>query len=433
MKTRGAACFWAVVGMSMLPGQAAAQPTAAVRPQRQASLPRMLELAWSAERPLPQGMQDNLVALVGHRLVSVGGFCGGADDDWKPGKYPRGFLNKAWVFDLTDKQQGWTDLPSFPGAPRQALFGTSVGDAVYAWGGFSYAAPFTYRDGYRLSQRNDLWVWEPLPPLPTPAAWSATAAIGTKIYCLGGADYDAKRFYCLTDREGRNERLGARLLVFDTRQPEAGWKHRTPCPGTPRCLAAGAAVDGKLYVIGGISMKASGGYCNVVDNWRYDPIMDTWERLRDLPISGSGTSSGRITYHDRYLLLPCGYQYGEVMQPDGTIVPRYGRPSQIARTWKSHPAFEKTHYYNHHFVYDTRTNQFGLATYLPFDDVATITVVVGETVYMFPGETAGFEWQGEYFGHHPEFVLRGSLRELDWESSTESADQGPAAGQERNR
>ena len=34
---------------------------------------------------------------------------------------------------------------------------------------------------------------------------------------------------------------------------------------------------------------------------------------------------------------------------------------------------------------------------------------------MFPGETGGFEWEGEYFGHHPEFVLKGVIEELPWE------------------
>jgi hypothetical protein len=103
------------------------------------------------------------------------------------------------------------------------------------------------------------------------------------------------------------------------------------------------------------------------------------------------------------------------MKPDGTIVPKYGGPSRIERTWKSHPNFKDTRYFNHCYVYDTRTNLYGSATPLPFDDVATITVIRGDTAYLFPGETAGFVWEGEYFGHHPEFVLVGQLDERDWE------------------
>lgn len=385
-------------------------------PQPQADVPHMLDVTWSTGKPMPQGMQDNQVALLGNWLVSVGGFCGGYDDGWKPGKYPRGFLNKAWGLDLAHEDKGWQDLPPLPGAPRQAMQGTRVNEALYVWGGFSYTEPYTYKDGYRLSWKGDAWTWEELPPLPSPSAWGGACAIGSKIYTLGGADYDSERFYVLTDRTGEVKRMGARLIVLDTEHLDAGWQTVTPCPGTPRCLTATCAVDGKICFIGGVTVTAdAGAFCNVVDSWRYDPAADTWERLRDLPMSGSGACSNLILFKGRYVLLPCGYQYDSLMKPDGTVAPKYGEPSKVTRTWKNHPKLEGTAYFNHFYVYDTRTNLYGTATALPFDDVASITVVVDDTAYMFPGETAGFVWEGEYFGHHPEFVLEGKLKEHPWE------------------
>ncbi len=394
--------------------QAAAAVPESPAPQPQASVPQMLELTWSAGRPMPQGMQDNHVTLIDNWLVSACGFCSGADDDWKPGKYPRGFLNKTWGLDLGNESSGWVDLPPLPGAARQAVEAVRVDGALYLWGGFSYSEPYTYKDGYRLRHTPDAWLWEPLPPLPSPSSWAGTCAVGAKIFSVGGADYDAKRFYTRTDRTGQVRGLGCRLIVFDTAKPEAGWRPRTPCPGTPRCLPAAAVVGGKIYVIGGVGVMQSGSYCNVVDSWRYDPATDRWERLRDLPMSGSGQNSTLIVYRDRYILLPCGYQYDAIMKPDGSIGPSYGAPSTVERTWRNHPRFQGTHYFNHFYVYDTRTDLYGTATPLPFDDVATITVVDGDVAYMFPGETAGFVWQGEYFGHHPEFVLKGRIKELDW-------------------
>lgn len=381
-------------------------------PQSQAALKPMIEIEWSAGTPMPQGMQDNHVNVVGQWLVSVLGFCSGADDDWKPGKYPRGFLNRAWALNLDDEGAGWTALPPFPGAPRQAGNGASVDGALYLWGGFSYDAPYTYADGYKLSEKDGVWQWEALPPLPSPTCWTAMSVVGKRIYALGGADYDAQAFYCLQNRDGTVRGLGQRMLVFDTEHPEKGWNQKSSLPGTPRCLVGGPVIDGKIYTVGGITMLASGAYANVVDNWRYDPSSDTWERLRDHPISATGSSSSTITYADRYLLLPAGYQYGVVLRPDGSEQPAYGTPESITRTWTSHPGFETTHYFNHCYVYDTRTDTFGTATSLPFDDVASITVVRGDTAYLFPGETGGFYWNGEYFGHHPEFVLKGRLKEF---------------------
>lgn len=385
-------------------------------PQPQSELPHMLEAEWSAGKHMPRGMQDNYVGMLGNWLISVGGFCGGADEDWKPGVYTRGFFNQAWGLNLEETWKDWVTLPPFPGAPRQGMQGACVGGSLYVWGGFSYSEPFTYADGFRLFRREGAWSWEPLPPLPSPTCWGGTVVLGTKIYTLGGADYDAQRFYAQTDRTGMVERLGARLIAFDTAAPDQGWTARTPCPGTPRCLTSMAVVEDKIYTVGGVTMsRDTGGYYNVVDGWRYDPQLDAWERLRDLPTSASGGSSSSIVYHGRYMLLPCGYQYGELMRPDEKIEPLYGTPSKVTRTWENHPSYKGTHYYNHFFVYDTKTNLFGTATALPFDDVSTITVVRGGTAYMFPGETAGFVWNGEYFGHHPEFVLKGALRELPWE------------------
>ncbi len=51
---------------------------------------------------------------------------------------------------------------------------------------------------------------------------------------------------------------------------------------------------------------------------------------------------------------------------------------------------------------------------LPFDDVASITVIDGDTADLFPGETGGFVWEGEYFGHYTEIVLKGAVQELAW-------------------
>lgn len=385
------------------------------QPQLQASVPQMLEFSWSTGPAMPQGMQDNSVQVIDNWLVSVGGFCGGYENDWKPGIYPRGFLNKVWGLDLADEAAGWVELTPLPATGRQGMVSTRVNNKLYAWGGFNYTTPFTYKDGYRLSLINGKWIWDTLPPLPLPLTWAGAYAVGSRIYVLGGADYDEQRFYTLTDRNGEMKGLGARMIMLDTEDLNSGWRELTSCPGTPRCLIASAVVDGKIYYIGGVAVSDSGAYVNVVDSWRYDPDSDSWQRLRDFPMSGTGSSPGIIVYKNRYILLPAAYQYENYMKPDGSITSQYGKSSKIERTWESHPRLKGKWYYNHFYVYDVRTNLYGTANNLPYDDVATPTIVLGDSVYMFPNETAGFVWDGEYFGHHPEFVLKGKIKVLDWE------------------
>ena len=388
-------------------------------PQPQDTLPQMLEFTWSAGPHMPQGLQDNDGGIIDNHLVMACGFCSGFEVGgppyFKPDMYPRGFFNKVWALDLANEERGWISLPDFPGVPRQELMGVAVKNEVYLWGGFSYGDPFTHDDGYKLSHKNGEWTWSDLPPLPWPNSTAACCAIGSNIYIFGGTDYNGKGYTTSTDRTGTVERMGARLIAFDTEHPEDGWKDLPTCPGTPRNQGGMAAVDGKLYVIGGNVSDPEGDFI-VVDSWRFDAKTETWDRLRDLPVSVGGFSYGEIVYAGRYMLLAAGYQRPEVMNPDGSRRPKYGTPSIIDRTgWKLHPGMKDTHYYNHFWVYDTKTNLYGTATKLPYDDHMPPTHVIGDTVYLFADETGGFVWEGEFFGHQPEFVLKGKIKELPWE------------------
>jgi N-acetylneuraminic acid mutarotase len=373
--------------------------------QSQTELKPMLGIQWSRGPNLPQGFQDSDGGVVGHTLVTACGFCQGKQQiAAKPGRYPRGFLNKAWGLDLENTAAGWMRLPDFPGVARQEIFAIVVDNSLYCWGGFNYSPPFCYRDGYRLRNRQGVWAWDPLPPLPSPVGSSGICALGSKIYVCGGADYDEKQFYTATGRDGTNKRLGSRLLVLDTKNLAAGWKALPECPGTPRWVAAMAAVRGRIYLIGGATGDMPKvGYCTVVDNWAFDPSTNGWSRLRDLPISSGNFPGGSIVFRDRYLVLVGGGQYEKVANPDGTFRDKYGTPSRFQG---------KGDYFNDVFVYDTQTGQFGTADKLPLNNNLPMTVVHGEEIFLIGGETGGSVVEGEAYGHHPDLLLRGRIRTL---------------------
>ena len=378
-------------------------------PQPQQSLSPMLQIDWKRGPNLPQGFQDSDGGIICGQLITVGGFCSGGvktDNQYKPGRYPRGFLDKAWGLNLKRPSDGWYSITAFPGAPRQGLSAVQAGAALLFWGGFSYSEPFCYRDGWRLSRHDRTWKWDPLPPTPWPVSSAATAVIGSRIYLFGGADYDATQFYTDVDRYGKTERMGARLLVINTSRLEDGWKELPSCPGSPRWVHTMAAVGGKLYVLGGATGNTvrdgtSYGYCSVVDNWSFDPDDEKWTRLRDLAISSGNfpRSTGNV-FKSRYILLPGGHQYGCVRDPDGSIREKYGTASS------ANPA---SGLYNNVFVYDTRADLFGTAGILPIDNNLPMTVVRGNQVYLVGGETGGGVVLGEYYGHHPDLLLQGTI------------------------
>lgn len=403
-------CAVVVAGLSLALTATRGGQDSPFAPLAQASLGRMLDVTWAKGPDLPQGFQDSDGGILHGTLVTVGGFCAGRPAAGKEGRYPRGFLKKAWGLDLKNPRNGWQALPDFPGAARQELFGIVCGERLYCWGGFSYAAPYCYGDGYRLSKAAGAWTWERLPDLPWRISSAGIGVIGSTIYVLGGADYDAAKFYTNGDRRGRVARLGARLLAIDTSDLKAGWKELPPCPGTPRWLPAVAAVGGSLYVIGGATGNdnpgdpADGdrsGYHTVVDNWRYDAAAGRWDRLRDTPVATGNFPSGRIVYADRYLLLVGGYQYRRVLNPDGTSRPAYGTVT------KHYPDKD---YCSDVLVFDTKSQAFGTATPLPLNNNLPMTVVAGDRVHLIGGETGGAVIDGEAFGHHPDLYLVGTIR-----------------------
>lgn len=402
----------AVAAVIFLIGEISASDPASPSPQNE--LRPLLKIHWTRGPNLPQGFQDSDGGFLGTTLITCGGFCSGGleeDNRRKPGVYPRGFLKKTWGLDVAAKNGQWSALPDFPGEARQGLFAAVVGNSLYVWGGFSYTEPFCYADGWRLARDGDTWRWHPLPPLPWNITSSALCAIGNRIYAIGGADYDGVTgFFTENDRAQKNEKLGAHLLAFDTADPKTGWQKLADCPGTPRFVHAAQAVNGRIFVIGGATgnLKRDGqsyGYCTVVDNWMYDPPSQKWSRLRDLPVSsGNFPKSSNLVFRNRYIILPGGHQYTYVANPDGSIRPKYGTASQ-------HRPESGLH--NDVFVYDTETDRFGTADKLPIDNNLPMTVVRDDRIYLLGGETGGGVIDGEYYGHHPDLLLIGTIRAVD--------------------
>jgi len=368
-------------------------------------LPQMLNITYAGGPEVPscgRSLQTSNGGIIHDTLISVAGF-------GIPTTCPESekkFIKKVYGLKLRGSSSGWKELPDLPGSRRQAHAAIPVGNRLYLWGGFSYFDPYTYRDGYRLSKERGEWIWESMPDLPWATGGAGICAIDEKIYIFGGMDYNREKMYTNADRNGKIPRLGARLLVFDTRNPNAGWKNLTICPGTARWYPAVSAAGGKVYVLGGLSGgdNAAGQYCTVVDNWSYDPARSQWERLPDLPIASGNYPSGQITYDDRFILLVGGYQYASILNPDGSVRPSYGRP---------YKHYKKKGYYADVMVYDTKTRLFGRGDPLPLNNNMPSTVVEGNRFHMFGSETEEAIVEGKHYEHRPNLYLIGTIAPID--------------------
>jgi len=357
----------------------------------QEELKPMLRIKWRLGPDYPMGIQDSAMGIVHGKVVSAGGFTRHPLNVVKHypdafGGQPSGFTKLAFVFDPKDEAAGWKRIADMPGPARQGTAVAVVDDMLYAMGGINYTDPLTYRDTYRLQEKDGKWVWEELPtcrlPWPVYGAANSTVVIGKRIYLTGVADYfkgpgaEGPDFHSEAGRTG--DPVGRALLVLDTANLKDGWKRLADCPGIPKFDAASAAVGGRIYQLGGIFAplaKSEWAYYNANDSWTYDPASGEWTRLKDMP---HGSNRRALAYADRYVVLVTGFRYANTRNPDGTVTEVYSAEEK-ARHFSTF--FEDTV-----LVYDTRTGRLGTGDRLIEKTCYPSAAVLGDTIYCLGGE-----------------------------------------------
>jgi len=149
---------------------------------------------------------------------------------------------------------GFDTAPAVVPVTVERACGATVGDYFYFIGGEDTSA--YYPDVFAYSPIAD--AWETRAPLPEARSNACAAAIGAKIYVVGGC----------TDSPADT------LFIYDTAAD--AWSEGAAYPMViekPYC----AAVDGLLYVAGGYS----GGV--MVAGYVYDPGADSWTAIPDMP------------------------------------------------------------------------------------------------------------------------------------------------------
>jgi len=284
-----------------------------------------------------------------------------------------------------------------------------VGEAMYVVGGFNYAAPFTYRETFKLERLDGEWVWEKLAcELPWPVAETGAVAVGKKIYVVGGCDYfrapGGEVNDLLTEAGRDGNPVGNGFFVLDTEDPHSGWKRLSDLPGTARMFPGAVAAGDLIYVLQGayapLTPPSPGShYFNVVDSWVYDTIGGKWSRLLDAP---DGSNRSAVLWRDRAVLLIGEYRYPQNQNPDGTRTDIYTSEEKAldkvgALDWRE--VFGTTV-----LCYDIAKDEYTVTDPLLESTSTPMVAVKGDSLYVLGGE------QGE--GLHPDTFQIGTVREL---------------------
>ena len=148
------------------------------------------------------------------------------------------------IYQYSDGQ--WIALGNLPIAIGYSAFARTTNGMVIAGG--------CNQDGhldrcFLIEPHQDQTAKQPvireLDPLPQPVAYPAFAVSGHKLYVIGGQN-DATSTTALNS-----------VYALDLSHVEAGWEQLPDMPGPGRILATGAAIQGKILVMGGCSLKPS--------------------------------------------------------------------------------------------------------------------------------------------------------------------------------
>jgi N-acetylneuraminic acid mutarotase len=175
-----------------------------------------------------------------------------------------------------------------------------------------------------------------LAPMPVGRAMFVAAAIDGRVYCVGGNDH-------------RDNAIPT-VHVYDVARNT--WAETTRWP-TPSVYPCGAAVNGKLYIVGA---PTGGGRTSVVE--RYDPATSKWERLADLPTVRSHSVAVAVG-HELYVIGG----HGRAESEDGGL----GRDLDDVS------------------ILDTRTGRWAKGPKLPAADHGMAAAVVGGKVHVLGG------------------------------------------------
>jgi len=250
--------------------------------------------SWTRMKPLPQGTNEVVGAVVDGLLYVYGGerertahvYGGGLKLRTQP-------LGMFWAYN--PKTDSWSRLKGNP-VPVQHAAAAAIGKKFYLFGGFRL--PDTGKIGWYPEDK--AWVydtetqdWSELPPMPTPRGAEAAVPVGNKIYVVGGAKIPSG----IELPDGLSPRGPVEILgtteMFDTETNT--WTALQPMT-LPRNHHDIAYLDGKLYAIGGMvgSCFPSGWASNVSMNEVYDIATDTWSTSAPMPTARSGIGAAVI-------------------------------------------------------------------------------------------------------------------------------------------
>jgi N-acetylneuraminic acid mutarotase len=203
---------------------------------------------------------------------------------------------------ITATPNPWSVAAGMP-TPRDDVAVAAIGPRIYVLGGTIGGTPTGIVEAYDTVTQT----WSTAAAMPNPRIGFAIAAAGTRIYAIGGGP------------RGTNAEV-ALVEEFDTQTNI--WTSRAPMP-TRRTLAAAAAAAGSIYVMGGsVTSGCIDWVCKATSTVEaYQIASDTWTTLASLPRAKIGPTA--LAIGSEIYAIGGEQQAGIIIGGPSNIVHRY--------------------------------------------------------------------------------------------------------------
>ena len=243
---------------------------AAIAPTRAFAIEK---LSWEKRASMPYKVQEIYPALLEDKIHVVGGFT--------QHKGIIGVTAKHLIYDpCTDL---WGEKAPMPVARHHPYIVAHKGK-LFALGGFEASA----RDAVWM-MHEESWVYNPKTDTwgesvaaPERHAETVSVSLGERIHVIGGRGLKGTRNKSYWDHTDTD-----RHLVFD---PTSGFWQKAAPALRKRNSAAGAVINGLIYVAGGRSIKSG----NIADLEIYDPQEDKWRNGAPMPQAQGGLAAAAL-------------------------------------------------------------------------------------------------------------------------------------------
>ena len=217
---------------------------------------------------------------------------------------------------------------------RTEVVAAALGGKIYVIGGFARQLTFVSPTVEEYDPVTDHW--RERSPMPAGRHHAGIGVVKDRLYVIGGFDRSMVNIWNPT----------ASVYEYDSQSNE--WRTRAPMP-TPRGALAVAVLDGKLHAVGGYTRDSNTGAHEV-----YDPETDSWSRAAPL-----------LVPRDHHAAAVAG---GRLYAIGGRLNRQYSQNLAVNE------------------IYDSSQNQWTRKADMPTARSGITAGVLGGRIYVFGGE-----------------------------------------------